>query len=485
MEESKIVQYIFAFSAKERDKFVQFVESPFFNQHEKTIELLHIIVKQANRKYVKLEKKSVYAQLFPNKKYQEQKIHNLLANLKKLLHRYYAVSYLDENPLMGELMTIETAFKRKQFDLLKNRSKQLQKHLSDRISQDDTYYYVNYRMNNMLGYYSSTYVNRSKSTSLQTMMNHLDRYYILEKLKNSCHLYAHHLLMNAKYDWSLLDDIVQYLQDHTEEFKDDNSIHLYYTILMSLRSTEDNYYYLKLKELLVERVDQFSQLEKEDLYNFTNNYCILQINRGKSAYQEELFELYQQGLESEVIFQNDILTEWNYKNIVTLGAKLKRFDWTERFINEHKDKLPASQRENAYKYNLANLYYTKGKYQEVLSNLLHVQYTDVKYHLSSSFLLLRTYYKLEDTEAMLGLIDTFRIYVLRNNQMTSDQKKGYINFLKLVKKLVLLKHQYHAYSKSEVRQKLADLREKVLSTENVINRSWLVEECGEPSAVAS
>ncbi|MEM6379640.1 MAG: hypothetical protein AAF705_15665, partial [Bacteroidota bacterium] len=298
------------------------------------------------------------------------------------------------------------------------------------------------------------------------------------------HLYAHHLLMNAKYDWTLLDDILKYLQDNTDQFKADSSIHLYYTILMSLRSSEDNHYYLRLKSMLVENVDQFSQLEKEDLYNFTNNYCIMQINRGKSEYQEELFELYQQGLESQVIYQNDILTEWNYKNIATLGAKLKRFDWTERFINEHKDKLPESQRENAYKYNLAYLYYTKGKYYDVLSNLLHVQYTDVKYHLSSSFLLLRTYYKLQDTEAMLGLIDTFRIYVLRNNQMTSDQKKSYINFLRLAKKLVLLKHQYHAFSKSEVRQKLADLREKVLNTENVINRYWLVEELGEPEAVA-
>jgi hypothetical protein len=285
----------------------------------------------------------------------------------------------------------------------------------------------------------------------------------------------------------MLDEIINYLQAHPEQFTEDGSIHLYYTILMSLRSSEDNSYYLQLKEMLLDQVDQFSQLEKEDLYNFTNNYCIMQINRGKSEYQEELFELYQQGLESKVIYQNDILTEWNYKNIATLGAKLKRFDWTESFINAHKSKLPESQRENAYKYNLAYLYYTKGKYEDVLSNLLHVQYTDVKYHLSSSFLLLRTYYKLEDIEAMLGLIDTFRIYVLRNQQMTTDQKKGYINFLRLVRKLVLLKHQYHAFSKSEVKQKLADLKQKVLHTDNVINRSWLVEECAQDdfSAIAS
>lgn len=485
MEESKIVRYIFAFSAKERDRFTQFVHSPFFNQHKPTRDLLRLITKAAGRKNKKLDKKTVFKKIYPDLAYDEQKIFNLLSNLKKLLNRYLAIIYLEDHPRLEELFTLETTFKKQQFDLLTNRARQLEKSLKKYTIQADHHYFINYRMHNLLGYYGGTYVNRSKSTNLQQMMDHLDRFYILEKLKNSCHLFAHYILMNVQYEYNLLDTVISYVEDNKPRFREDQSIQLYYTILMSLRDDENPSYYQRLKTMLNETIDQFSKVEQEDLYGFSYNYCIRRINRGDQEYQSELFSLYQKGLESGILIQNGIITEWNYKNIATLGAKLGHFQWTEDFINQHKEHLPANQRENAYSYNLAYLYYTKKMYDEVLSNLLHVQYTDVKYHLSSSFLLLRTYYAMRDTEALLSLIETFRIYVLRNRQMTSDQKKGYINFLRLVKKLVLLKHDYTVHRGKDLVEQLDRLRLQILDTENVINRSWLVEECSLESAATT
>ncbi|NBC08183.1 MAG: hypothetical protein GVY26_13400, partial [Bacteroidetes bacterium] len=111
------------------------------------------------------------------------------------------------------------------------------------------------------------------------------------------------------------------------------------------------------------------------------------------------------------------------------------------------------------------------------SALLVVQFTDVKYHLSTTFLLLRTYYALKDTEALLSLIETFRIYVIRNRKMTVEQKRGYTNFLRFAKKLVLVKHQASTYSKKDYVKELEELRGKIDDTENVINRYWLLEEC--------
>ena len=178
-----------------------------------------------------------------------------------------------------------------------------------------------------------------------------------------------------------------------------------------------------------------------------------------------------------------MLSEWNYKNITALGCSLKEYEWTENFIQEYKDMLPSHRRENAYNYNLAHLYYNKKQYNEALSVLLLVQFTDVKYHLNTSFLLLRTYFALKDTEALLSLIDTFRIYVIRNRKITTDQKRGYTNFLRFAKKLVLIRHQAPAYSRQTVEEKLVDLAKKVESTSNVINKYWLLEECGVETAV--
>jgi hypothetical protein len=106
-----------------------------------------------------------------------------------------------------------------------------------------------------------------------------------------------------------------------------------------------------------------------------------------------------------------------------------------------------------------------------------VQFTDVKYHLNTTFLQLRTYYAMRDTEALLSLIETFRIYVIRNRKMTTEEKRGYNNFLRFAKKLALLKHNSTTFSKKALKEKLGDLLKKIESTENVINRYWLVEEC--------
>lgn len=485
MKQSKIVQYIFDFAPADREKFTQFIHSPFYNQHKKTIQLYDIILSQVNKKKVNLDKEKVFAKLFPGESYKQQRLHDLQSNLKKLLNKFYAAQYLEENPIFSNLLTVETAFRRNQFDFLKNRANQLQKDLEKNPSKDELYYYAKYRMHNIIGYYDGTFVNRNKSNALQAMLDNLDRFYILEKLKNSCQTYAHHLLINAQYDWAFLDDMLKYLEENADKFKTDYSILLYRTILLSLRDYINEEHYQYLKQLLNNHLDWFNEEEQSDLFTFAYNYCILRINQGNSPYQEELFHLYEQGIDNGLVFQHGVITEWNYKNIATLGAKLKKFKWTEDFITKYKEYLPKHHQENVYNYNLAYLYYSKGNYEKVLDHLLHVQYTDVKYHLSSSYLLVRTYHKLGNTEALLSLLDTFRLFVMRNKQMTGSQKKEYINFIRLAKKLVILKHDYHIYTKAERQKKFEKIRLQIQSTDPLINRSWLLEECVEESVGAS
>lgn len=478
MNQSRLVRYISELSNKNRERFLLFAESPYFNQHKKTTQLLKEILKYADKPdSPKLEKTHIYKRLFPNEAYDEQQLHNIMSYLKKLYHRFIAINHLEVQTFQEQLFTLEAAYKSHQFDLLKNRSKQMDRALEKHPYQNSQYYFTKYRMNYLLGYYHAEYEDRSDSVNLQRMIDNLDKYYIAEKLENCCHITANMMMMNTHFDIQFLDELLTYLQKNWEEYKDEPSIELYYTILMSLKEENEPLHYHHLKEILDKRVDLLTPKEGYDLYRFAYNYCIMRINKGHSDYQNELFQLYKKGLKNGLLFKNGLLSEWDFKNITTLGSRLKEFEWTEQFIQEHKDNLPAHRRENAYNYNLANLYYSKKMYNDALSALLLVQFTDVKYHLNTTFLLLRTYYALKDTEALLSLIETFRIYVMRNRKMTTDQKRGYTNFLRFAKKLVLLKHQSAAYSHKTLSEKLESLRGKIDDTENVINRFWLLEEC--------
>ncbi len=478
MHQSKLVQHLRELPHKERERFRTFVGSPYFNQHQKTIALLEILLKNINgHRKTSIKREDIYSVLFPEETYDEQQMHNVMSYLKKLYHKFLAFRHFEEEDLQEQLYTVEQAFSFTQYDLMNNRSKLLEKKLENHPYRNSDYFHVYYRLNNLLGFYSGNYIDRSKSKTFQNMLDNLDKYYIIEKLRNCCHLTANSMLMNTHYDYGLFDELLLFLRKNWEVLKEEKSILLYFSILMSLRDGNDPKHYENLKELLNHDLKHFSRREINDLYGFSYNYCIRQINLGKREYQRELFELYQEGVKKELLINNGILSEWDYKNVVTLGCKLQEFSWTEKFINEYKEKLPLSKRENAYKYNLANLFYNKKQYNEAIETLLHVQFTDVKYHLNTTFLLLRTYYALGDTEALLSLIETFRIYVIRNRKMTTDQKKGYTNFLRFAKKLVLLKHQSATYTRKTLKEKVDSLAQKIQDTNNVINKYWLLEEC--------
>lgn len=490
MKESKLLEYIGRMDPRDRDRFRSFVQSPYFNQHEKTIQLLDLVLKGLDNTSTSsgyptsLERKAVHKQLFPGEPYDEQQLFNVMSYLKKLHHRFLAYEKFGEEELEESLLTLEAAFSKNQFDLLKNRSKQIEKRLEKYAFQDSRFLLASYRYYNTLGYYSSHYEDRTKGEHLQHMLNYLDRYYLLEKLKHACHLTANNINVNTNFDLSFFEALLDYYRQNRDKYAHDRGIALYYAIYMSLKEADQPSHYQQLKQLLMEERQHFSIAQQRDLFISANNYCISRINQGDTSYQTELFVLYQLGLETGLILDNDLLTEWNFKNITALGCLLKEYEWTEQFVQNYRDKLPLHRRENAYNYNLAHLYYSKRLYKEAQRVLLLVQFSDVKYHLSANSLLLRIYYESGDTEALLSLIDTFRIYIIRNRKMTVEQKRGFTNFLRFSKKLALLKHHAEAYSRRGLEEKLAALYEKLVQTPNVANRLWLEEEC-RPANVAA
>jgi hypothetical protein len=91
--------------------------------------------------------------------------------------------------------------------------------------------------------------------------------------------------------------------------------------------------------------------------------------------------------------------------------------------------------------------------------------------------MIRTYHAKRDTDALLSLLDTFRIYIMRNTHINTDQKKGYTNFLRFTKKMVMIKHQIEYLEANKANSQLKQLMEQINSTENIINKFWLEEEC--------
>jgi len=74
MNKSKLIQFLSNFSKSELRQFKDFVHSPFFNKHKKTTELLDYILQSNNWQSNHLEMRKTYSVLFPNEKFDEQKL---------------------------------------------------------------------------------------------------------------------------------------------------------------------------------------------------------------------------------------------------------------------------------------------------------------------------------------------------------------------------------------------------------------------------
>lgn len=484
MQDSKLVKNLKKLDSKTRHRFKVYVNSPYFNQHKKTKTLLQYIYRHLEKNEQKLDRHLTFQKLFPGEPFSEQLLFNTMSSLKKLLHSFLAQQQYESRPFTEELYLLEYAYYHNQFDLLTNRAKHLDRQLSNYPFRDSDHYHARFRYLNTMAYYQVHHEDRSKTELLQALNDKLDRYYILEKLRHSCQLVTNELLINSQFEFSFLDEVLAYYRKEQDRFSEDLSIHLYYTILMSLREDENPTHYQELKHLLKEKISHFSPREQSDLYSYANNFCVRQINKGYRDFQKELFELYQEGLTNGLIFTNGLLNEWNYKNITVLGCILGEFEWTERFLETYKERLPEKPRENSYNYNMAHLNYSKRNYSEALDHLLLVRFSDVKYHLNYNNLLLATYYALGDTEALISLLDTFRIYVIRNRKMTVDLKKQYTNFLRYAKKLTQIKQLPKSYGGTSKQEKFAALFLQIRQAENMVNRYWLENTCRQEAGAA-
>ena len=144
------------------------------------------------------------------------------------------------------------------------------------------------------------------------------------------------------------------------------------------------------------------------------------------------------------------------------------------FIDDYRDELQPEARNNAYTFNLAAYYYETEQYTEVLSLLGDVTYSDLRYVLGSKALLLRTYFDLGENESLNHLVDSFRMYLLRNKLMADVRRAGYYNLFQMTKKLANLRERLTYWGQEKWSKQFEKLAAQIYNGDRIFNKSWLL-----------
>ena len=484
MQNSRLVSLLKTLTKGELRKFRLYVESPYFNQNPRLCTLIQLLF-QASPGFSgeRMSKEYVFAQLFgAEKRFEEQKLHDQMSGLVRLFDQFIAQQNYEKSHTSVSRHLLEALDKRQLSDHFSRVFKRTHKGIVEQSLRDSSYYLELFMLEKSWDSYSRKQQNRRFKETLSQTVKKLDYYFLGERLRAACEMINRQRILNQPYSAGVEKVIILYLTGEGRDYLEIPVVSLYYQIYRMLTEQEEGHlYFYQLLDSLEKYSGLFSQKEAYAMYAYAQNYCIQQINRGQTSYSGDLFRIYQFLLEKELLLDSSTgyLAHEHYKNIITVALRQKAFGWARNVLDTYKSKLPPKYRENAYNYNLSVYLYEKQRYREVLKLLQQVEFTDVYYHLSAKFLLLRIYYEQYDYDGFQYLTQAFLAFIKRNKEISAYQTQAYRNLIRFARKAFQLKRRRPQLTEDEFQLRLAKLQQEIQLSKGISNANWLLSKIEE------
>lgn len=389
----------------------------------------------------RVDRAVLFAKIFPEEKVmEEKKLRHAMSDLKKLVEQFLLEKQLKENEFRRQHLLGRAYRKLGLHHLQQTCLSKSSDILEKDTRRDSRFYFKNYQINEDLFRNNGEIRNADKIELISTILKNLDSLYFVEKLKYACEFVNEQKWRNITYNINLFDDILKHIEvGLLEEIP---VLNIYYTAFKTLNEPENENHFKNLKNLLSSHKELFNEYELNEIYIYARNYCVRQINRQNEAYIQELFDLNLFLLENKKIFSGTYLSEKDYKNMITLGNRLKKFTWVENFLETYKEKLNPEERENAYLINKATFEFEQNNYEKTIELLHQYQYKNKEYEYEAKVLLAQSYFELNQINALIYLLDSFKVSITRNKNIPKATLNAYKAFCNIVPKIADLKYSY-------------------------------------------
>jgi hypothetical protein len=461
MQGSQLIQLTKSLSKRDFRELRKVVRSPYFNQREDVIQLYDYIEKVFNEKLPDFSKEKAFKKLFPNKKYDDVLMRQLMSYLLKVIEKYLITEGVLQDDLESQLQLTHALRFRNADKLFEKQLAQFSESIDNQGFKNAKYHYMKFQIRLADHNYRGE-KKRTSELNLQSLSDELDYFYIAERMRYASLIHAHQAVTNHNYQQPLLGNTLEYVNKMEET---PPSISAYFHAYKTLTQPENVENFNNLRQIIVEKGNLFPERERKDLYVLATNYCIRRLNNGEKIYGLEALKLYQARMDNNVLLENGILSLYTYNNILIAALKTEEYNWAENFLNEFKKHLPEKERENIYNYNLALFYFRKGNYDDAMTLLQRVNLTDVLYNLDARRLLARIYFDKNEFQVLQSHIESSKIYLHRHKDIGYGHD-SYVNFFRFLEKI----------QKINMRDTKAKeiLRGEMTGTQLLAERDWLI-----------
>lgn len=422
--------------------------------------------------------KPIFQKMWPGRPFDKAELRNKMATLLALLKQFLSWQELRSHPEQETLLTLAQLRRRGLQKAFESEVRKVEKQLDAKLhpTADDSY--LRYRLADEANSLYGQRQLRAFDASLQAKIDHLDDYYLHVRLRESCERLNRHEVLNTDYQPDFFDTWLTQVEIDSQRLTEKPALAIYLQVLTCYRETDAPEAYQSLKDLLLAHVATFSPEEARGMYRHAQNYCIRRVNVGKFIYLEELFDLYEQQLLSGLILIHDELDHSDFKNIVTVGLRLKRYDWVGDFMENYRSRVQPVYRDNVYHFCQADMLYEQKEFGEAIRLLQTVTFTDVFYQLSARMLLIKLYYEMQENEGLFYALDAFERFLHRNKSLAGERREGHRNFITSSRRLARLRERKPLLTPADFQKRRSAFVVRMEETGKISNLVWLEEKLG-------
>ena len=475
MFKSKVFDILETFSLDEMKSFKDFVNSPYHNKNKNVVRLF-ITLKgyYPNFESHQLTKEKTFKTLFPGKKYNDLVMRIMMSNLLSLLEKFLVLQSTGLDRQGYSRYLIAELIKRKLYSSAK---KEFSHAGISSISSPNDFIHKMLLASKKTEFSILTDNQKGNEEYLQEFGNNLLAYFLI-KLPETYHdLNIHKDLynINVKHDFIgyfienfNFDSYIKYLSDNN--FENIELVKLYNNMYRANKNIDDDKSFYDFKKSIEKQIDYLNHEEQYNLYIRLEGLAIEKIERGRSDFYKELFDIYNKMIKKNILIVpgSVIIPVELFRNIVFTAMVLQKYRWAEKFINDYIIFITPNLKDNVYNHSLAHLYFTTKNFDKALEYLNKVKYKLFVYKADVKILLLQIYLETMTLNSAYSALDSFKKFVTNNKNVSNLFKRRYSGFIKYYGKLL------KAIEKNDSKF-FSELEYDVKREELILKKQWLLE----------
>jgi len=478
MHSAKFIEVLKTFSKQEFKRFGTMIISPYFNS-EKVLVMLYSILKNHYPDFSGkgMDKHTVFKKLYPGKDYNDVLMRNVFSDMLKLTEDYLLIESYKNDEFDSRLRLANELSRRKLIKLYQKNLDKAEVLVADKKAKDINYFkkilLIEQSKKSHEVTHKDIYINPNNTE--QQISDSITIIFLMEILYRNLQLINIQKKYDFNYRLNFEKEIDQFLENSGRMYLEIAYIKYYYYTFKLLRS-QDQKYYILLKDLIKTGIDELSPLEIRDIFTSLSNYCYVRITNGEDGFIKELFLN-----QKEMIYHNIYTTAAGnipnvfFMNIVTTGLESEEILWVEQFIRERGEELKDDSKADTLHFCNAQLSYFKKDYDSALRELSAINVDDMTYKHNTKSLYLKLYFELNDIETFLSHVDSYKHFIAKNKLVFDKIKDSINNYIIFANRIFCIKNEIGKYDQYN----LPELKREIIKCSPLINRPWLLRKIAE------